>query len=366
LTIEHEFTSSTNLALSFVGNKGTRLLSQLSPINVINPSYLSMGSQLNDVFQPNQTELDGVQQPFPNFANVLTGCAPSVAQALRPFPQYCNLIFARNENQGNSTYNSLQIKGEHRLSRGLWILVSYTKAKLLTDADANENSGEQGIVSPFQPNRRKALALEDVPETLNTAFNYQLPFGKGKQFLTTKSMASEVFGDWSVNGIFRGQSGIPFALTSSTCNIPAQIGASCLPALLPGAQPFTHSLKGLNVATQPYLNIASFQPATTFNYFTGSGPRVQSFRQPSYKDFDIGLQKNTQIIGRLSFQLRGDAFNLFNNHYFSTVGVSNSSGYSNGTGGSAFSTDVASPSFGLWNGTVTQQRNLQVSGRFIF
>ena len=289
-----------------------------------------------------------------------------MAQALRPFPHYCNPIFARNENQGNSTYHSLQLKAEHRLSQGLWVLVTYTWSKLITDADANENGGEQGVISPFQPTRLKALALEDVPQTVNVVYHYQLPFGKGRQFLAKNGIASTILGDWTFNGIFRAQSGIPFVITSSTCNLPAQIGASCLPALLPGAHPFAHSLKGLDVFTQPYLNINAFQSATDFNFYTGSGPRVQSFRQPSYRDFDIGMQKDMQIIDRLKFQLRGDAFNVFNNHYFITVGVSNSSGYSNGMGGSAFTTDVSSPSFGMWNGTVTQQRNLQVSGRFVF
>ena len=366
LTVEHQFTPSDYISVSYIGNKGTRLLSQLAPVNVINTSYLSMGSQLYDVFQPGQTVLDGVPEPFPGFATALSGCTASVAQALLPFPQYCNTIFARNENQGNSTYESFQFKGEHRFSKGLWVLLSYTNSKLITDADANENGGEQGVISPYQSYRRKALALEDVPQALNLAFSYQLPFGEGRRWVNEKGITNTLVGGWTFNGVFRVQSGIPFVITSSNCNIPSQIAASCLPALLPGAKPFTHSITSSNVTSQPYLNVESFEPAGSLNFYTGIGPRVQNFRQPGYSDFDIGLQKLFHLSERFTFQLRADIFNVFNAHHFNSVGVSNSSGFSSGTGGSAFVTDVASPSFGMWNGTVTAPRNIQVSGRISF
>ena len=366
LTVEHQFTTSDYISLSYIGNKGTRLLSQLSPLNVINPSYLSLGSKLYDTFAPGQTVLDGVQEPYPNFATSLTGCAPSLAQALTPFPQYCNQIFGRNENQGNSTYESFQLKAEHRISNGLWALLTYTNSKLLTDADANENGGETGVVSPYQAFRRKALALEDVPQALNLAFSYALPFGVGQRWMTQPGIANTLIGGWTLNGVYRVQRGIPFVITSSNCNIPSQIAAQCLPALLPGAKPFLNSLGGPNFTTEPYLNVASFEPAGSFNYYTGAGPRVQNFRQPGYSDFDMGVQKVFHITERVTFQLRGDIFNIFNAHHFNTVGVSNTNGYSSGTGGSAFVTDVASPSFGTWNGTVTAPRNIQVSGRISF
>ena len=50
------------------------------------------------------------------------------------------------------------------------------------------------------------------------------------------------------------------------------------------------------------LNVNSLEPASSFNFYTGSGPRVQNFRQPGYSDFDIGLEKSVQITERLKFQ----------------------------------------------------------------
>jgi hypothetical protein len=115
--------------------------------------------------------------------------------------------------------------------------------------------------------------------------------------------------------------------------------------------------------SKPLLNLNSFEPAGGFNFYTGNGPRVQNFRQPGYRDFDLGVQKLVHISERVTFQLRGDAFNVFNSHHFNTVGISIQS---SGLGGSAFDTDVASPGFGTWNGAVTSPRNLQVSGRISF
>jgi hypothetical protein len=364
LTVEHQFTDRDYISASYVGTKGTRLISHINPINVVNPSFLSMGAQLNDVFQPGDTQVDGVPEPFPNFATVMTGCAPTVAQALLPFPQYCNSIVGVNENKGSSSYNAFQLKAEHRFSKGMWALVSYTNSKLITNADNTENVFNPVYFSPFEVDRNRSLAIEDVPQALNIAGSYQLPFGRGKPWLN-QGVPSAVLGGWEINGVFRAQSGIPFQTSSSTCSIPSQFVNFCSPALL-GASPFLQSPTRFD-PSQPVLDAAAFEPVSLFesvnNLYAGNGPRVQNFRQPGYSDFDIGLQKSFHITERFTFLLRGDAFNIFNQHHFNNVGTFLLSG---GTGGSAFNTDLASPDFGRWNGTVTAPRNIQLSGRISF
>jgi len=364
LTVEHQFTGRDYVSASYVGTKGTRLLSHINPINVVNPSFLSLGAKLNDQFQPGDTQVDGVPLPFPNFVATMTGCTATVAQALLPFPQYCNNISGLDENQGSSTYHSFQLKAEHRFRNGLWALLSYTNSKLITNADNTENIFNPSYFSPFEIGRNRSLAIEDVPQALNIASSYELPFGRGKPWLN-QGLANALLGGWALNGVFRVQSGIPFQISSSFCNVPAQLNNFCSPALLPGASPFLQSPTHFD-PSKPVLNVNSFEPASSFNFYTGKGPRVQNFRQPGYSDFDIGLEKSIQITERLRFQLRGDAFNIFNQHHFNNVGTFLLSG---GTGGSAFNTDVASPGvggFGYWNGGVTTPRNIQVSGRISF
>lgn len=365
LTVGHEFDPGDHITVSYVGNKGTRLLSQLDPLNVITPAQLGMGSQLYDVFQPGQTSLDGVPLPFSTFATTMTGCAPSVAQALVKYPQFCNAINGRNENVGSSSYNSLQVTGEHRLSNGLWVLLTYTKAKLITDANSAEGVYNTGIVSPYQRERAKTLAIEDVPQVFNVAFTYQLPFGPGRTWLNQgglKGIGNQVLGGWTVSGVFRAQSGMPFSLFSSSCNVPSQFQGQCLPGLLPHANPYAQSRSHIDVG-QPLLNSAAFEPVSSFNFYTGYGRPVQTFRQPGYSDFDLGVEKIFHLTDRATFQLRGDAFNALNAHHFNQVGVSLQG---NGLGGTAFDSDLASPGFGDWNGTVTQPRSIQVSGRISF
>jgi hypothetical protein len=292
----------------------------------------------------------------------VTGCDPSVAQALRPFPQYCNTIAGLNENKGSSSYHALQLKAEHRFSKGLWVLLSYTNSKLITNSDNAESLLNPTYFSPYEVSRNRSLAIEDVPQALNIAYSYELPFGRGKRWLSQGGALNAVVGGWAFNGVYRVQSGIPFQISSSRCNVPSQFIDFCSPALLAGASPFLQSPSHFDRDT-PVLNVNSFEPASGFDFYTGRGPRVQSFRQPGYSDFDIGLEKSLHISERFVFQLRGDAFNVFNAHHFNSVGAFIQS---SGLGGSAFNTDVASPDFGKWNGGVSSPRNIQVSGRISF
>ncbi len=115
-----------NLALSvaYVGSAGRRLPSSIDPINAIDPRFLSMGDRLNDQFTPGMTSLNGVPLPYAGWVEQMTGCAPSVAQALRPYPQYCDNLQGLNEGHGESHYNSLQVKLEKRFSGSTYALVA--------------------------------------------------------------------------------------------------------------------------------------------------------------------------------------------------------------------------------------------------
>ena len=69
--------------------------------------------------------------------------------------------------------------------------------------------------------------------------------------------------------------------------------------------------------------------------------------------------KNTRLPGNTNVQIRIEAFNLWNWHNFSAPGSANN-------GIAAFDTDLASPSFGPWNRTVTDPRSVQLAARFEF
>lgn len=349
LTIEHQATRTINISAAYVGSKGTRLISRIDPLNALDPSLLGRyGSALLSEFQPGQTSLNGVPVPYSGWVEQMQACPPTLAQALLPFPQYCGNIYGINENAGNSTYHSLQLKAEKRFSKGLWFLTSYTFSKTLTNADSNQ-PGNLGI-SPFEQRRSKGLALDDIPHSFSLALTYDLPFGKGQTWLNGGGMLNQLVGGWRMSSILRFSSGTPFSFRSSNCIVPSQFALACIPGLLPGDSPWAQSKADFD-PSKPLFDIASFEPSDSFNTVTyyGSGARITNYRGFGYRNQDFAIFKDIRLSERVTFQLRGEAFNLWNSHTLR-----------------GFNTDIASPDFGKWDLSVTSPRNLQVAGRITF
>ncbi len=364
LTIEHEFSNRILVSTAYVANKGTRVPSNIVPLNALDPRLLSMGNQLFDEFEEGQTELHGVPIPYPGWREQMTGCAPSVAQALLPYPQFCSQLRGLNENAGNSTYHSFQFKAEKRFSNGTFLLASYTLSKLLTTSDQTNQgagaldwSGVSGVISPFERHRNKALAWNDVPQVFSLAFVYDLPFGAGKRFANSSGAVNKIVGGWQVSGTFRYSSGLPFFFRSTQCNVPEQFRVGCIPAIKSGASVFAQD-KGSFDPEKPLFNKDAFESIDSFNFYYGVGPRISDARGFAYKNQDFAIYKNVPIGETVRFQFRAEFFNLFNWHIFN--------GPSGSFGDSAFVTDLASPDFGNWNGNVSDPRNIQFGIRIEF
>ncbi len=90
------------------------------------------------------------------------------------------------ESQGQSFYNALKLNLQRRFSQGTQFGVSYTFAKMLTDA-AEDLFGETPIGGVIQnPYDRRALRTPSpnvVPHSLVINFLAELPFGKDKRYL---------------------------------------------------------------------------------------------------------------------------------------------------------------------------------------
>jgi len=353
LTVERQLTDNLHVTGAYIGNHGSRLLSQMEPINALNPSLLSMGSALYDQFTSDQATLDGVNQPYTGWAAQMSGCTADVAQALRPFPQYCSAINGLNENHGWSNYHSLQLSVEQRLSHGLWLMSNYTWSKTLTTSDFVQTTTQVSSISPYQKQRNYGLSVQDVPQIFNLSFAYDLPFGKGHRWLDRGGVVNRLVGGWQVSTIFRLQSGIPFEFYSSTCNVPSQFAAGCIPGVLPGANPYAASKSGYdpNSGLNPLFSASAFQPVSTFNFNLGYGSRVSNVRGFGYQNQDIALTDNIPITERFRAQIRAEFFNAWNWHCLD---------------GAPFVNDIASPSFGDWNGSVSSPRNIQLGVRFVF
>ncbi|HWX91556.1 MAG TPA: carboxypeptidase regulatory-like domain-containing protein [Terriglobales bacterium] len=395
LTIERQLPKDVFLSVAYVGNKGTRLTSSLNPANVLDPfaaniraletpSTLKSGiPKLLDTFDVTEAPVDGISVPYAGWVSQMNGgvCAPTVAQALTPYPQFCSVLQGLNEGHGNSIYHSFQMKAEKRYSNGLYMLVSYTNSKIISDASDNTQqlggswNATQGVISPFEKGRARSLSSDDVPQIISAAFVYDLPFGKGKRYLTG-GMSNAIVGGWQVSPIIHWNTGTPmwFRDSNSGCAVVRQFRQACLVGLVPGANPLLQDPNSFNPTKGPLLNAAAFEPASNFLYtdttgvggpgqfgYTGGGPRITNLRGPNAKNVDISLTKNTPIGERGNFQLRVGFFNAFNQHYFYNAANVNNQGSS-----FAFNSDVSAPNFGAWNGGVSSPRTIQIGARLEF
>ncbi len=366
LTIEHKFGQKSFASVAYVASKGTHLPSQLQPLNVLNPSLLSMGSSLNAVFAPGQQTLDGVNAPYAGWAQQLItagSCAPSVAQALVAYPQFCGGLVGENENEGTSHYNSFQAKWGRNLSNGIYIEANYTYSHLTTDASSTtqataEYGGIGAVISPYQGSRNMSISPDDIPNVASIMALYDVPFGKGKQFLNNEGALGRIVGGWTLATTMKFTSGMPFYFRDSAiCGIPSQFQAACIPAITGNV--LAQSWGNVNV-NEPMFNASAFTPASAFNgTYLGTGPRVSDVRGSPYRDVNISLSRKFMMKERLGFEVRAEAFNAFNNHYFTCDGEAFGDCI-------PFNNDPSSATFGTWNGTVTQPRNIQLVGRITF
>jgi len=360
LTVERQLTKDAYFTAAYVANKGTRLISGVAAVNALDPQYLSLGSKLYDNFSPGQAVLNGVPAPYPGWAGQMTGCAPSVAQALLPYPHYCNDFSSINENAGSSTFHSFQTKLEKRFSGGFWFLGSYTLSKLISNSDDVQriDAGAAFAFSPFERRRNKSLSSGDVPHSFSGTFVYELPVGRGKRFFSDAKLSDKIIGGWQLTSIFTASSGIPFIFRSSQCNVPAQLRAECVPSIIHGANPFAQEPGRSFDPTKSLFDVAAFESVNGFNFYAGQGARVSNLRGFPYYGHQVALIKETKVAEKVALQIRGEFFNVWNWHRF----------VNGGTWGTrrAFDEDLSSPNFGKWTGAISQPRNIQVGAKLMF
>jgi hypothetical protein len=322
--IQHQFPGGIVLDASYVGTNAHHLLEGTLDYNQLNPKYLSLGATLDS---------PATTLPYPGF----TG---TVAQALRPYPQYQGITLS-SDPVGNNTYNSLQIKAQKRFSQGLSFLMSYVLSKNLTDADGEGGSIFLGGAQNYYNLRaEKAVALEEVPNAFIGSYSYELPFGKGRLVNIDNTIVDRIVGGWATSGIITLQSGNPLAIGTEQ-SLPSIGGVR--PNVVSNQFYINHSRRSFNPATDLYLNPAAFAPPAPFTF--GDAPRA--FSQISsfgIREWDVGLMKKFPITERVNFALKMELFNFLNNVNFGPP-----------------VTDINNPSFGRIF-TAASPRTGQISG----
>jgi Carboxypeptidase regulatory-like domain/TonB dependent receptor len=344
LDVQRQITTNLRVSVAYVGSKGTHLPALNIVPNQVNPSFLSLGS---DLTQPSTCLLGaplpapqcpaaiaaGVKLPYPTF----TG---NINQALRPFPQYGD--FAQEDNSftpdrtGNSTYHAMQLQVDKRFAQGLSFLVSYTVSKNLTDADS-AGPGVSGFIgtnsfvgqNSYNRGAEKAVSQLDTPQSLVASFFYELPVGHGKRYLHEGGFVDRVAGGWYVSGVGSYKSGLPTAVYQP-CNGTAagavlfagceSVGAGITRVnVVPGVSE-TNKSSNFNPATTSFYNPAAFSLAAPFTF--GNEPRsLASARTWGERDESFALGKKTRIFGeRATVDFKAEFFHAFNRHIFRAPG----------------------------------------------
>ncbi len=358
LQLEQQLAPDLILEVGYLGNKAQNLRSTLQNINNISIGDFALGNELNASVAGNTA---GVAAPFAGF-NSLWGANAPVQRALRPFPQYdtidsgCCL-----QNVGMSTYEALLVSLSRRYRNGLSLQASYTWEKNLTDADSAVPGAGLSIPqvqNPTDLRQEKSLSAEDIPQTLVLAPLYQLPFGKGKAYLT-HGMPSYVAGGWEVGTVLRYESGQPISFCCAT-PIPGwenNIYYRRTPGQsLASAAYRAGKLNPFIPGQDSYFNPAAFiDPNSTAvrgdgAYSFGNIPRVTGeVRAQQYDNEDLSILKTTPIREGVSFVFKGELLNVFNRHQFAIP-----------------DTNPTDSAFGIPTGTIGLPRQVQFTARISF
>ena len=111
------------------------------------------------------------------------GSSATVAQALRPYPQYLLIeTDAALLPEGKAHYDSMQIKLTKRMSYGLSGLAFFTWSKNLTDSAGTPGSttysSSFGSILQYPGQNPVTVDPLNPAAILRTSLSYELPFGK--------------------------------------------------------------------------------------------------------------------------------------------------------------------------------------------
>jgi hypothetical protein len=274
----------------------------------------------------------GIVAPYPGFKG-------TVKQALRPFPQYTYIdtYAGQGDHSGHSTYHSGLIRFEKRYGSGLTIQTSYVFSKVITDADSywgnniagnlnNAGGGGGCCVAADQYNRRleKSIGEFDVTHDFKAGFVYDLPFGKGRQYLT-HGPAAWIVGGWGVNGVLTYASGLPISIsTTYTLPLYGNTPGRSIPYVnsYTGWQPnwngnFDPTIDSFLVpyGTGPFPLQGLNTPNNGFGNMTRFNPNVRQF--PNLNE-NLAVARSFPIKESIRMEFRAEAFNVFNRVRFGT------------------------------------------------
>jgi Carboxypeptidase regulatory-like domain len=248
-------------------------------------------------------------------------------------------------NGGYTRYDSFQFEARKRLSHGFQIDASYVYGKAyessryslrLPRSRTLQTGGDGGVIHAFKTN-----------------WVWELPFGEGRKWMNTNnSFLSRLAGGWEFDGIARIQSGrmvdfgnvrvvgmsedelkkevglYTYAVTGLSANaatalylLPQDIVENTVKAFNVSATSAS-GYSNMGAPTGRYLAPANGPDCIEVAVGAGQCPgRTRSLvlAGPMYVRFDLSAVKRVRIVGRTTFEFRGEMLNAFNHPNFVPV-----------------------------------------------
>jgi hypothetical protein len=303
--IQRELPGNYTVDLSYVGSKGTYIYRAVDG----NPPDPALVAQLV-AFCSDPTNAFGCTPATVSSTRLYNGAD----NGLLPFNAVAHnalLQPAVNRAVGNSNYNAMQLKINHRLSHGIQVQGAYTWAHGLDDSP--------DPIDPAQGNRTfprnsRNLAQDygnsdnDIRHVLVINYVWELPFGKGKGFLNS-GVVGKVFEGMQFSGITSVQGGHPFEIRSTRDSQRTGISAWADLVANPNAA-------GANDTSHNKIYFRNPDAFVNPNFGGPGNIGRNQFYGPGFVNFDLVWSKVTSLGERFKLETRVEGYNIFNHPHF--------------------------------------------------
>jgi hypothetical protein len=347
LTLQKNNWQDPNQRTSYIQQASFGTQIQVKSSTVLEMTWVgNWGHKMNRLRNANQGVVTGYASPsqalvqFP-YANLNTATSTIAGAGTHSFLEYAT-------NDGNTSYNALELSARRTMSKGLSYQISYTWAHAMSDFVDNLTGGSTPQ-NAYDYAHERSNSPFDQRHRFVAAGGWKLPIGKGGMVLNNDSVASRLIGGWQLNTIVTLQTGNPFNVTASD---NSQTGgshaayANCL------SNPFVGATSDRTQATSTssplrYISASAFSQPTVGRFGT-CRPRV--YYGPGRENVDLSVFKQFRLGDVRQIELRFEAFNAFNHANFGTPAASIAN----------------TATFGQIRSVINDPRQIQMAGKFYF
>jgi len=275
-TVQRKVWGGFLLDAGYVGSKGTRLSVTIPSMN-----------RPVELHNPTTPGLASINARRPN---------PSITRGVQG-----------DKSIGNSTYHSLQVRGDRRLARGVTSLTAYTWSKCMSGpndigADIGGGSYIGNIQDMYNFTNERSICGMDVTQRFVQSVIWDVPL-----FTSGRGITRALLGGWQLSTIIVGQSGFPGNVAYGLDTTATGIGSRA--SRVAGQDP---NLDGSDRTYQRWFNTAAFAAPAPGTF--GDSPRTGAVRLPGVFSIDLSVNKSFRFSETRRAELRTEFYNL-PNHY---------------------------------------------------